>query len=78
MLSLDDRFLLMRASICANKDDTDEKMKKFDSKLYNIIALFDHMLHHNQIYSSYKYVKDDELPEITKSTTETKPSKSDL
>ena len=56
MLSLDDRFLLMRASICANKDDTDEKMKKFDSKLYNIIALFDHMLHHNQISSPDKDV----------------------
>ena len=49
MLSLDDRFLLMRASICANKDDTDEKMKKFDSKLDKLIALVGHMLHQNQM-----------------------------
>ena len=51
MLSLDDRFLLMWASIGVNKDDTDEKMKKFDSKIDKLIALFDHMLHHNQISS---------------------------
>ena len=60
------------------KYDNDDELNWFDFKLDNLIALFDHMLHHNQIYSSYKYVKDDELPEITKSTTETNPSKSDL
>ena len=48
----------MRSSIGANKDDTGEKMKKFDSKLDKLIALFYHMLHQNQISSPYDDVED--------------------
>ena len=49
MSSLDEQFILTRASIGANKDDTHEKMKKFDSKLDKLIALVGHMLHQNQM-----------------------------
>ena len=52
-------------------------MEKFDSKLKNLIALVEHMLHQNQIYSLENHVEDGGLSEITKSTSETNPSKSD-
>ena len=39
--SWDDRLLLMRALIDTNKEDTDEKMNKFGSKLDKIIAIFE-------------------------------------
>ena len=74
--SLDDQFLLVWDSIDVNKDNNDAKMKKFDSKIYKLIAFFDHMLHHNQISSPDNDVEDDGRLEIKKSKSETKPSKS--
>ena len=78
MSSLNDRLPLMRYLIDANKDETDEKMEKFEFKLEKIVSRFDHMLHHNQISSPENYVEDDGISEITKSTSKTNPSKSEL
>ena len=81
MSGLDDRFLLMRASIDANKDDADEKMdkfrKEFASILDKLIEMVKHMFHHIIASFQENYVEDDGLLEITKSTYETKASKSD-
>ena len=68
-------------SIDANKEYADDKMKKLrDSLSYicdKIIENVEHMFHHIQISPPDNDVEDDGLSEITKSTSETKPSKSD-
>ena len=57
MSSLDYQFLIMRTSISANKDITDEKIIHFDSKHDKLIAIFDDMLHQNQFSSPYNDVE---------------------
>ena len=69
MSSLDDQFLVMQALVGANKDDTDEKMRKCYSILDKLIVCFDHMFHQNQISSPDNDVEDYGLSEITKSTS---------
>ena len=42
---LDDRLLIMQALIDAKKQDYDEEMNKYYSKLDNLIALIKNMIH---------------------------------
>ena len=72
---------LIRASIDTSKEDADNKMKKLKEKPAYLLGKFiknvDHIFHQRRIYSPDNDVEDDELLEITKSTSKTKPSKSD-
>ena len=81
MSSLDDRLLLMKTSIDTKKEYYDDKMKKLReilaSLLDKLIENADYIFHQYQISSPDNYVEYDELLEITKATSETKPSKSD-
>ena len=77
MSSFDYQLLLITASISANKDGTDEKMKKFDSKLDKLILLFDNMLHQNQFSSPHNDVEYGGLSKIINSTSKTNTWKYD-
>ena len=48
-------------SISTNKDDTDGKIREFNSKFDKLIALLDYILHQNQIYSPNNDVEYDAL-----------------
>ena len=78
---MDDRILLMWDVVDTNKEDYDEIMKKIREVLASLIEKLienvDHIFHQNQISSPDNDVDDDGILEITKSTSETKPSKSD-
>ena len=60
----------MRASIDDNKEDADEKNKKFSEKLSSIcdklIEMVEHVFHQILIYSQDNDVEDDGLSETTK------------
>ena len=71
-----------KASIDANKEFFDDKMEKLREKIPslfdNLIENFYQIFHQYRISSQENDVEDDGLSEITKSTSKTKPSKSDL
>ena len=48
MSSFDDQLLLIKSSIYANRKDADEKMKKYDSKLDNLISMVKNMMYQDQ------------------------------
>ena len=69
----------MKASIDAKNEEDYEKMKKyrvFSSILGKFIEIVEHMFHQISIFSPNNDVDDDGHLEITKSTSETNPSKS--
>ena len=81
MSSLDDRLLLLKSVIHSNKEDADDNMKKLRETLASIleelIEIVELMFHQKRISSPDNEFEDDGLSEITKSTSETNPSKSD-
>ena len=45
------QFLIMKAKIYAKRQDCDEKMKKYDSKLYKLTEMVEKMMDQSQIYN---------------------------
>ena len=82
MSILDDHFVLMQASIYSKNEyfykNIKNRMYTLPSIPDNLIENIDHIFHQYQISAPENEVEDDGLSEITKSTSKTKPSKSDL
>ena len=88
MSGLYDQLLLMQASIDSSKASIDANKEYYDDKMKTLrvttASIFDklignvnHIFHQYQITSQENGVEDDGLSDITKSTSETKPYKSD-
>ena len=81
MSNLDDWILLMGSSIDENKEYADDKIKEIIDTLDYIndalIENINHIHHQYKISSQYNDVEYDGISKITKSTSETKPSKYD-
>ena len=78
MSNLDDRFLLMQALIETNIDNILNIFREIFFSIHDkLIEILEHMFHHNIISSPDNDFEYDGISEITKSTSKTKPSKSD-
>ena len=64
----------MQASVDANNEDLDDKMKKLWDIFDNIIENINHLFLQYIISSQHNNVEEDGILEITKSTSKTKSS----
>ena len=81
--SLDERLLLIQASVYSNKASIDSNKEYFDDKMKKLREIFDkiienvdHLFHNYWISSQDNDVEDDGILVITKSTSKTKLSES--